>query len=59
MAHHWKGVCGFGTCTETLTVTSAGLPRDTVRLPTSSARLPVSTMPSTSSSVSVGRPAMK
>ena len=24
IAHHWKGVCGFGTCVETLTVTFGG-----------------------------------
>jgi hypothetical protein len=48
----------LGTCDDTLTVTSA-LPPPTMRLPTASMRWPVSTMPRTSSSVSVGRPIMK
>ena len=43
IAHHWNGVCGFGTCVETLTVTFGGPPWfDSLRtrLPTSRARLP-------------------
>ena len=38
IAHHWKGVCGFGTCVETLTVTSARRRCAASRLPTARAR---------------------
>ncbi len=58
IAAHWKGVCGLGTWVETLTTTSTALPR-AARLPAATVRMPVSTTPRTSSSVSVGRPIMK
>ena len=43
IAHHWNGVCGLGTCVETLTVTFGGRPRRArclTRLPTARARPP-------------------
>ena len=62
IAHHWKGVCGFGTWVETLTVTIGGpalLFSLRTRFPTSRARLPTFTISRTSASSSVGRPIMK
>ena len=56
-AHHCSGVCGLGTCDDTLTVTSARPPM--IGLPIASMRWPVSTMPRTSASSSVGSPIMK
>ena len=68
MAHHWNGVCGLGTCVDTLTVT-AGAPPPLAfpcsrsafftLLPTRRARSPTCTISRTSASSSVGRPIMK
>ncbi len=57
MAHHWNGVCGFGTNVETLTVTVGGRPLSFT--PTARARPPTRGISRTSSSSSVGRPIMK
>ena len=54
---HWKGVCALGTWLLVLTRTRARLPA--ASRPISFTRRPRSTMPSTSSSVSEGRPTMK
>ena len=63
MAHHWKGVCGLGTCVETLTVTFGAPPERSA--PSSRAcrspargRRPAGSRARRSSS-SVGRPIMK
>jgi hypothetical protein len=68
IAHHWNGVCGFGTCVDTLTVTAGAPPpfgfpwsRSAffTRLPTCRARSPTLTISRTSDSSSVGKPIMK
>ena len=57
MGSHWNEECGLGTSDEVLTVTVA-LRRPAARA-SSCTRMPVRAMPTTSASVSVGRPIMK
>ena len=59
IAAHWNGVCGLGTCCETDTVTEGMRACRPSSLATSRTRRPVSAIPTTSASVSVGRPMMK